>query len=318
MDGAATLLDLPPPFALQTADDDPRVGHLLGTEPEAADVVLVGFPSDEGVRRNGGRAGAAAAPDAIRAALYRLTPDARQPDAFRALLGRTVDLGSVRVTGEVGEDQQRLGRVLAPHLARGAVPVVLGGGHESAFGHFLGYAEAGRDVAILNWDAHPDVRPLLRRKGQEPQPHSGSPFRQALTHPSGHCTGYRVAGLLPQHVAPAHLTWLQARGARFTWGADLTVEHVERLYADCSSPTLVTFDVDAVDQAYAPGVSAPATGGLQPNLWLTAAYHAGRCPHVTSIDVAEVNPRCDVDGRTVRLAALTVWTFLRGLAQRLA
>ncbi|MDX1548872.1 MAG: arginase family protein, partial [Rhodothermales bacterium] len=167
----------------ETAPDDPRVGHLLGRAlrgVEEARAVILGFPCDEGVRRNGGRPGAAAAPDALRQALYRFTPDARHAEAFHDLLAHTADLGNLRVEGTMEEAQRALGRALAPFLQRGAVPIVLGGGHETAFGHFLGYAEAGRAVSILNVDAHADVRPLRDGRG-----HSGSPFRQALEHPSG-------------------------------------------------------------------------------------------------------------------------------------
>ncbi len=54
-----------------TAADDPRLGHLLGTVATPADarVVIVGFPVDEGVRRNGGRRGAADGAAAIRQAV---------------------------------------------------------------------------------------------------------------------------------------------------------------------------------------------------------------------------------------------------------
>lgn len=54
--------------APETAPDDPRLGRWLATQsdPARADVVLVGFPSDAGVRRNGGRPGAALGPRAIR------------------------------------------------------------------------------------------------------------------------------------------------------------------------------------------------------------------------------------------------------------
>jgi formiminoglutamase len=80
---------------------------------------------------------------------------------------------------------------------------------------------------------------------------------------------------------------------------------------------MVTFDLDALDQSHAPGVSAPAAGGLSQDLWLHAAYWAGRSPTVTSIDVVELNPTVDVDDRTARLAALTVLEVLRGLTDRL-
>ena len=61
------------------------------------------------------------------------------------------------------------------------------------------------------------------------------------------------------------------------------------------------FDIDAVDQAQAPGVSAPATGGLYAALWLEAAYQAGRSPRVTSCDLVELCPPHDRDGQTARV-----------------
>jgi formiminoglutamase len=78
----------------------------------------------------------------------------------------------------------------------------------------------------------------------------------------------------------------------------------------------VSFDLDAVHQAEAPGVSAPNPSGLRSELWLQAAYAAGRTAAVTSADVVELNPRVDRDGQTARLAALTVWWLLRGRAER--
>jgi formiminoglutamase len=306
---------LPPDVDLPPAHlDDLRLGHLLARHdaaPEAARAVLVGFPSDEGVRRNGGRPGAALGPQRLRHHLYRLTPDARQENAFVHLLGRTVDLGDVAPAASLEAHQEHLGDVLAPHLSRGAVAVVFGGGHETAYGHFLGYVGARRPAAILNWDAHPDVRPLKNRQG-----HSGSPFRQALLHPAGLCPHYTVAGLLPHSTARTHLDFIERSGGHYVWRDELDAARIEALYAARTMTTMVTFDLDAIDQAQAPGVSAPAVGGLPATLWLHAAYHAGRHPRVGSIDVVELNPRVDVDDRTARLAALTVWYFLKGLAER--
>jgi formiminoglutamase len=297
-----------------TAPDDPRFGHLLGQaidDPLEADVVLIGFASDEGVRINGGRPGAAQAPDAIRRALYGMTPDARYHDAFVETLRRTLDLGDLVLEERLEENQEALGDALAPHLKRGAVPIILGGGHETAFGHFLGHVAAEQPVSILNWDAHADVRPL-----KDGRAHSGSPFRQALEHPSGRCQGYTVAGLRPNSTAKAHTDHVRDHGGEIVWSPDVTVDTADRLYAEMAMPHMVTFDLDAVDHAAAPGVSAPAVDGLSPRHWLRAAERAGRTPEVTSIDLVELNPTVDVDGRTARLAALTVWHMLRGLATR--
>lgn len=304
--------DIPPP---ETADDDPRVGHLLGGRVESegdARVVILGFPVDEGVRRNGGRAGAAEGPGAIREMLYRLTPDAETPGDFIACLEQTEDLGDFVPEGSLEKNQESFGELLAPQLGEGVIPVILGGGHETAWAHFSGYLSAGLEASILNFDAHADVRPLIGG-----QPHSGSPFRQALEHESGLCGRYMVAGLQPWASSAAHLRYIEEHGGRIMFREDTTLSSVPEIFHDHHSPRLmVTFDLDAVDQAFAPGVSAPCANGLQPDLWLTAAYLAGRNRKVSSFDLSEMNPAFDRDGQTARLAALTVWHFLLGVSRR--
>jgi formiminoglutamase len=297
---------------LETAADDPRIGRLLGSRlakggsPEA---VILGFPSDEGVRRNGGRVGAAEGPTAIRRVLYRMAPDPRF-DPLEDLVSHTSDLGDLQTAGDVEQDQQNLGEALAPYLERGAFAIVLGGGHETSYGHFLGYVRAHRQVEILNWDAHADVREL-----SPGQAHSGSPFRQAMEDPSHACRRYSVAGLQAHSVARAHLKFVAGQG-RTLWADQLSTETVDELYLGLTTPALVSFDLDAVHQSDAPGVSAPNPNGLRSELWLYAAYAAGRAPAVASADVVELNPRVDRDGQTARLAALTVWWLLRGRAER--
>jgi formiminoglutamase len=296
----------------ETGPDDPRIGRLLGSRLAArddAEVVILGFPSDEGVRRNGGRVGAARGPAAIRSALYRLAPDARSP-GFEELLSRTRDLGDVEISGNVEADQQSLGQVLTPYVELGCFCVVLGGGHETSFGHFLGYVGAGRRVEILNWDAHADVRELVDGKA-----HSGSPFRQVIEDPSEACRRYSVAGLQPQSVAREHVAFVERRG-RAVWRDDVTPERIAQLYRATDGPAFVSFDLDAVNEAEAPGVSAPNPGGLSSDLWIEAAYQAGRSPAVSSADIVELNPAVDRDGQTARLAAVTVWWLLRGRSER--
>jgi formiminoglutamase len=297
-----------------TAPDDPRVGRLLGAALAAGEpprAVLCGFPVDEGVRRNGGRPGAAAAPAAIRRLLFRLTPDAAAPAPFAALLGKTLDAGDLAPSGDLASDQAALGDAVAGWLRQGAFVLVLGGGHETAYGHFLGHAALGRPVEILNVDAHADVRERKDGLG-----HSGSPFREALEHPAGACRRYSVAGLQPQSVARAHLDLVAARGGQAVLAGQLTAERLRALFTALRAPAMVSLDLDAVDQAFAPGVSAPAARGLSPERWLEAAFLAGRTPAVASADLAELNPSLDRDDQAARLAALTVWELLRGLAAR--
>ena len=79
---------------------------------------------------------------------------------------------------------------------------------------------------------------------------------------------------------------------------------------------MATLDLDAVEAASAPGVSAPSPAGLPVESWLAAAERLGGDPRVVSLDLVELCPPHDADGRTARLAALTVWRFLRGWSGR--
>jgi formiminoglutamase len=312
-----------PPADLLRRPDDLRLGHITEFwkgDPEAVRpgrAVLVGFPQDEGVRRNHGREGAADAPEAIRHWLYRLTPCAYEPDVD--LTGMPpLDLGNVRITGTLEETQQALAEVVAAILQTGAVPIVLGGGHETAYGHYLGYVAAQRPMSIINIDAHLDVRPCVDGLG-----HSGSPFRQAMEHPVQPLAGNRYVclGAQPQSVSPAHKLFAQGRGCVIRWAdqigtslCQLLTEELARL-ATLGSVYL-TIDADAVRMSDVPGVSAPNPDGLAGADVIRCARLAGANSQVSSLDVVEINPRLDRDGQSSRWAALVVWNFLISLARR--
>lgn len=322
---AAWLTRLEPvtPPDLPRRPDDPRLGECVtfwreGEPPlRPGCPVLVGFPQDEGVRRNQGRPGAAEAPSAIRHWLYRLTPwDAARGVDLAAL--DLLDVGNVRIAGDLEESQQGLAEVIGAFLTAGAVPIVLGGGHETAYGHYLGYVRAGRQTAIVNLDAHLDVRPLLDGRG-----HSGSPFRQAFEHPTQPLCGgrYVVLGAQPFAVSRAHQTYVHEKGGVIHWASELgdDVETMfrkecERLSQAC--PVYVTLDADVVRQADVPGVSAPNPLGLPGRAVVACAAAAGACPAVCSFDLVEINPAVDRDGQSARWAALVIWHFLSGLSRR--
>ncbi len=308
-------IDLP-----SVAPDDLRVGHLLGDANSVdADairgaVVLLGFPSDEGVRRNLGRPGAAEGPDAIRHWLYRMTPDPRQDGQMRALLARTYDVGNMRCTGDLSADQARLGEAVAAILSADAFPIVLGGGHEVGFAHFLAHAITYKPVTLFNLDAHLDVRPLREGLG-----HSGSPFREALEHPSGMAEGYIAVGLEASAVAVSHVMWAKDRGAVLQFLDEMGTARdlgIKAILDAAKGEILGSLDVDVVGAESAPGVSAPRACGISSAQFLNCARQLGKHPRLVGLNIAELSPPFDVDGRTARLCARAVWEVVGGLMER--
>ncbi len=270
------------------------------------------------MRRNHGRVGAAEAPNAIRRCLHRLPAGDAESDTDLSQ-APPLDLGNLRATADLEETQKTLAEIVAAILARKAIPVVLGGGHETAFGHYLGYVAASVPVGIINLDAHLDVRPLLDGKG-----HSGSPFRQAMEHPARPLPGMRYSclGAQPHGVSRNHFQYVRERGGVVRWYSDVhdslrTSLHseIQRL-DDIGSRVYVSIDADVVRQGDVPGVSAPNPNGIAGEQVIECARLAGLSPEVASLDLVEINPRFDQDGQSARWGALVIWNFLMGLASR--
>jgi formiminoglutamase len=304
--------------------DDPRLGEII--EPWRGDAsslqqgraVFIGFPQDEGVRRNQGRPGAALAPQEIRRYLYRLTPwdGVNNTDLTNH---PPLDMGDVRVEDPLEDSQERLGEVITAILRSRAIPIGLGGGHETAYGHYLGYTGVRQKVGIINLDAHLDVRPLVDGMG-----HSGSPFRQALDHPTFPLPGrlYVCLGAQPQSVSRQHFNYLREAGGVVHWRdsvrrrlCEFFQREYDRLVAE-ECHVYVSLDADVVRASEIPGVSAPNPSGLSGEEVLECLRLAGSLPHVTSLDLVEINPLLDRDGQSARWAALLLWHFLMGLTSR--
>ncbi|KKO83744.1 formimidoylglutamase [Corynebacterium otitidis] len=269
----------------------------------AGSVVVQGFASDEGVRRNQGRPGAGAAPDTIRGALASLA-------VHRPL--RAFEAGTVTYPGrDLEAGQEELSARVAGHAARGALTVVLGGGHDTAFASHRGLqrvaAEEGKSIGILNLDAHFDLR-------EEPQPTSGTPFRQiaGLHEEAGSGFHYAVAGISPANNTKVLFDTADRLGVDYLTDdqvADADREElkafVERL-AEGVDALHLSIDMDVLPAAVAPGVSAPAAVGVELARIRQLVAAAAETGKLTLVDVVEVSPRFDIDGRTAKVAARLV------------
>ncbi|SRR6056297_464468 len=292
--------------------DDPRISDLINTA-SGVGIDLIGFPSDEGVRRNGGRTGASKAPQSIAEAFYKLTPHPEYYHIHAPFIQSSQALQLIPQNSSMEAHQIALGKEVAKSLKKGRYPVILGGGHETAYGHFLAYTHQSDMVSIVNIDAHADVRQLKKGKS-----HSGSPFRQAWEHRKNILESYQVLGLNPASCAAKHLEYVNSCGA-YSFENRLSSKLLENTLNTIQSPQIMaTMDMDVVHQAEAPGVSATNPSGISASLWIDLAFIFGQHPRVSSLDISEVNPKYDRDQATIKLAALTIWKFSLGLALRTA
>ncbi|WP_217376821.1 formimidoylglutamase [Paenarthrobacter ureafaciens] len=279
--------------------------HTAGTAAAGVrSAVVLGFCSDAGVRRNKGRVGAAAAPAAIRAALG--------PLAFH-LDWEVFDAGDVVVEGDQLEDgQARAGRAIAGLIDAGNLTVVLGGGHETAFASYLGVAGSealrGKRLGVLNLDAHFDLR-------DEPVPSSGTPFLQMAQEEAaaGRELQYAVVGISEPNNTRTLFDTAERLGVKYLLDEACAPEAVETFVADFLAGIDVlylTIDLDVMPAAVAPGVSAPAAYGVPLPVISAVCKQVAASGKLVHLDVAELNPEFDIDGRTAKVAARLVNTLL--------
>ncbi|MFA6467775.1 MAG: formimidoylglutamase [Bacteroidota bacterium] len=301
---------------------DPRMGDLAvrGEKnfTDAITVGIVGVPVDEGVKRNGGRIGAKGGPAAIRQEFYKRTAFVIGKEKSPATVP-VFDFGDVKVGKTLEETHEILSDVVHALITANITPIVLGGGHDIAFPNFLGFSQGKKSVGVINIDTHLDYRK------PNPKRNSSTSFRQMLDHPVSPLNAMNLVEVGIQSFANSneHYSELIERGATVFSLRDVREDGITKilelayeLSTSSADSLYISFDLDAVHSADAPGVSAPMPTGLTPEEFLTAALFAGKRRKTKLIDIVEMNPKYDVDGRTAKLAALAMMYFLTGIANR--
>jgi formiminoglutamase len=276
------------------------------TEDSPPGVCLLGFSCDEGVRRNQGRVGAAEGPRALRQALANLAWSKDQS---------LLDFGDVVCSdGKLEHAQEQLGSSIKTLLEQGRRPLVLGGGHETAWGSFLGLAEAFPEtrIGIINLDAHFDLR-------ESPFAHSGTPFRQIADwhRKRSRPLQYRCYGIAePANTAPLFRT---AEELGVVWRADWNLARWDRgqvvgdvmAFAGSVDVLYLSVDLDVLPGWIMPAVSAPAAFGVAIDTIETIVEQVATTGKLAVADVVEFNPAYDPDGLAARVAARLVWRLMR-------
>lgn len=260
---------------------------------------FVGFSCDTGIRRNMGRVGAKEGPLAIRRALGNLAVYPFKDFEF-------IDAGDVACIGDLESAQKELANIVKQLLDNNFFPIVLGGGHEVAFGHYLGLEEHEPeiDLGIINIDAHFDLRPLLEgAKGS-----SGTPFLQIADARKNKDLDFNYLCLGIQRLANTRSLFAAAEtlGVETIFRDEINdINATKKLDAFIKKHKKIylTICLDAFAEAYAPGVSAPQPLGLTPIEVLPLIQQIIASKKAISFDIAELSPPNDHNNMTARLAA---------------
>lgn len=291
-------------FYQRNDPNDPRLGEFVTTfraTYDSADVVIVGCPQDEGVRRNKGRLGAKDAPDAIRQALYKLVIPPNKPAIF--------DLGNTQIDGSLEEIHTRHGRIIQQIIADGKRVIALGGGNDLSYPDCLGLSSVVDKVLAFNIDAHFDVR------ADEPR-NSGTPYRQLLEDGFIQPKNFYELGYQPFANSEAYHAYLDDKGVAKHSLESFREQGIGTLLHKILDNTQVDaifwgLDMDVVRGSDAPGVSALNPTGLTGEEFCLIAEIAGHDARTRLFEITEVNPTYDIDGRTARLAAVAIHAYLR-------
>ena len=262
------------------------------------DFVLHGFAVDEGVRRNKGKVGAAQSPDFIRKDLSNF-PVVNKDFSLK-------DFGDVYCENrDLEKAQSHLSDKVSKVLKMGAKSIVLGGGHELLYAHFKGIRDAfpNKKIGIINIDAHFDNRIPEEGVGVS----SGTGFWQIAQEEklySLHIGIQRNSNTL-KTFDTAH-----QYGMKYILADEIFFENLPSIYKRidelCNEVDIIYLSIcmDVFNIAIAPGVSAQAYNAIFADASFMFFFrHILKNPKMKAMDVAEVNPKFDIDDRTAKLAA---------------
>jgi agmatinase len=277
------------------------------------DAAIIGLPSDSGAPF---RTGARFAPNAVRAMSVMLRPINPYRDGinvFETLRIRDVGDSAV-VPGYLEESLALLEASIAAIVQAGAVPFGIGGDHSITLAELRAVAARHGPLALIHFDSHSDTWESYFAG----KPYSaGTPFRRAVEERLVDPSHSIQIGLRGSLFSSTDISQSVALGYEvlttddvFALGAEELAARI-RLRTD-GKPAFLTFDMDFVDPAAAPGVETPEAGGFSAYETLTMLRKLDGI-NLAGCDVVETNPLYDGPGQITALLAATIMAELLAL-----
>lgn len=289
---------------------DPRRGERVRQITSFDDLnpgfILAGYPDDEGIKNNGGRVGAAKAPDAIRKFLYRMV----------ATESPLYDFGNLQPTESLAKRHELGRQSVGNALKKNHRWIGLGGGHDYGYADGAGFLDwsktKNKKPVIINFDAHLDVRK------PSSDINSGTPFYRLSE--LGMEYDFVQIGIQSQCNSEAHLGWSLDKKHMIIslenyWASHVSLaEFVTKKLGELMlhrRPCFVSVDIDVFAWPYAIGSSQSWPTGLEPKEFWPCYSMLLKRFDVRALGVYETSPPLDFDFGTSKLASLIVDTFLR-------
>lgn len=291
-----------------------RLPH--GQNLEDADVAVFGVPFDTGVSlRPGSRFG----PAAIRDESIILKPYCPLTDVNIVENISVLDYGDVdTIPGYIDESFEMIEGKMAEICNSGVIPICMGGDHSISLPLLRGLTKAlGEPVALLHFDAHSDTIPGYFGKKYN----HGTPFYWAIEEGLIKPENSIQVGIRGPLYSKDALDYPKDKGVQIITGPELhdmgVDEAVQAIRKRISGqPVYVTFDVDFLDAAYAPGTGTPEVGGFTTHQALQLMVRSCLGMDLKGMDLVEVMPAQDNAGITALAGASLIHTFLALVAKR--
>lgn len=278
------------------------------TTAKGLDVCFVGVPMDIGVsNRSGTRFG----PREIRTESCMIRPYnmATRAAPFESL--QVADIGDVAInTFNIFDTIRIIEEAYDQILADGCKPLTLGGDHTIPLPILRAMKKVHGLVGVIHVDAHADVNEHMFG---EPIAH-GTPFRRAIEEELIDPKRMAQIGLRGSGYAADDFDWAAGLGVRVVpaeqcWHKPLTPLMAEIRSQMGDGPVYLTFDIDALDPAYAPGTGTPEIGGLS-TIQGIEIIRGCRGLNLIGCDCVEVSPPYDTTGNTSITAANLLFEML--------
>ncbi len=275
---------------------------------EGLDVCFVGVPFDIGTSN---RSGARFGPRQIRgeSSLIRPYNMATRAAPFDSL--QVADIGDVAInTFNIFDSMRIIEEAYDEILSHGCKPITLGGDHTIPLPILRAMRKVHGPLGVVHLDAHADVNDKMFG---EPIAH-GTPFRRAIE--EGLIEPKRMVqiGLRATGYAADDFDWPRQQGVRVVQAEECWHKSLTPLMAEVrdqlgEGPVYLTFDIDALDPAFAPGTGTPEIGGLT-TIQGIEVIRGCRGLDLVGAEVMEVSPPYDPSGNTALTAANLAYEML--------